>query len=538
MSYIRTVKFQPERLEVLSSISWTKAVFNVLKQHKHFFSDHACLRILRYRIGQHVFQQLPKVIREELFQHGCLALRREIWSAIRDFHTPDLFVPFMYVFYNTDIKQLEVPTLIRVQDRHTVLDMLYNLGTPSGHEAQSLKVKMFETHNISIGESYVLKRVLRGFRELRSLTLWKACDDAMLQILGVTCKHLENIDIWKSTNATDSGIRMFLGLDAERPFKVCSTMKKIAIKDTSITDTGAFNLMIHCEKLDSLEFSQDSFLQQLLWRISENYIRTKTVFNLKTLFLQVNKPCLMINVVKSLPRLEDLTLWTSLENTSDLNRDDLESIQTLKLGGLNHSLFLQNMISLIGSQLTCLKIETVHFDVDISLIGWECPNIEDLNIINARVKVTKHIDDHSEIFSRLKLLYFFLVQYIIDPVHNYRAPSSPSSPTGVPNPSTGHTALHTILQKAPNLESVQVSGSPALTDSCMASILSINPLSKLKRLVISHPLSIDHRTVPLTSQSVTKIQNSCPELLCLGDLKHWAVTPAQRRKLSRNIYTN
>jgi hypothetical protein len=27
----------------------------------------------------------------------------------------------------------------------------------------------------------------------------------------------------------------------------------------------------------------------------------------------------MINVVKSLPRLEDLTLWTSLENASDLN---------------------------------------------------------------------------------------------------------------------------------------------------------------------------------------------------------------------------
>ena len=79
----------------------------------------------------------------------------------------------MYVFYNTDIKQLEVPTLIRVQDRHTVLDMLYNLGTPSGHEAQSFKVKMFETPNISIGESYVLKRLLRGFRELRSLTLWK-----------------------------------------------------------------------------------------------------------------------------------------------------------------------------------------------------------------------------------------------------------------------------------------------------------------------------------------------------------------------------
>ena len=308
---------------------------------------------------------------------------------MRDFLTPDMFVPFMYVFYNTDINQLEIPTLIREQNRLTVLDMLYNLGTPTGHEAQSLKVKMCETSNISIGQSYVLKRVLRGFRELGSLTLWKVCDDAMLQISGVTCKHSENIDIWKSTNATDSGIRMFLGLDAETPFKVCSTIKKVSIKATPITDTRAFNLMIHCDKLESLEFSQDNFLPQLLWRISENYLRTETVINLKTLFLQVNKPCMMINVVKSLPKLEELALWTSMEHAQDLSSDDLENITRLKLGGLNHSSFMKQICSLLGSQLTYLKIETVHFEVDISIIGNECQNLEELNVINARVNVSK-----------------------------------------------------------------------------------------------------------------------------------------------------
>ena len=156
-------------------------------------------------------------------------------------------------------------------------------------------------------------------------------------------------------------------------------------------------------------------------------------------------------------------------------------------------------------------------------------------MINARLKSDQYCENYSETFSRLKLVYFFLVQYVIDPKHNYQPPSLASSPTGIPNPSTGHTALHTILQKASNLESVQVSGSPALTDSCMDSILTANPLSKLKRLVISHPLSIDHLVVPLTSRSVVKIQISCPGLVCLGDLKHWAVTPAQRRKLSRNL---
>ena len=145
MSYVRSVKFQPERLEVVASISWTKAVLNILKQHKHVFGDHTCLRILRYRLGQHVFQGVPKVIREDLFQNGCLALRRKIWSAIRDFFTPDMFVPFMYVFYNTDIKQLEAPPLVRVQDRLTVMDMLYNLGTPNGHDAHTLKVSAHDS---------------------------------------------------------------------------------------------------------------------------------------------------------------------------------------------------------------------------------------------------------------------------------------------------------------------------------------------------------------------------------------------------------
>ena len=134
-------------------------------------------------------------------------VRREVWSAVRDFRTPNMWVPFMYVFYQTEIKQLEMPALVRSQDRLTVLDLLYNLGTPHGHQAHTLKVKMFETPNISIEESYVLKRVLRGFRQLKSLILWKVCDDAMLQILGVTCHHLDNIDIWKSANATDTGIR-------------------------------------------------------------------------------------------------------------------------------------------------------------------------------------------------------------------------------------------------------------------------------------------------------------------------------------------
>merc|ERR550534_2535015 len=149
-------------------------------------------------------------------------------------------------------------------------------------------------------------------------------------------------------------------------------------------------------------------------------------------------------------------------------------------------------------------------------------------------------------FSKLKLLYFFLVQYLIVPLPRYPlssfsaarpSSSSPASPATVPSPSTGHTGLHTLLEKATDLESVQVSGTPALTDSYMDKILSQNVLSKCKRLVISHPLSIDHSVVPLTGRTVTKLQASCPVLSCLGDLKHWAVTQDARRKLTRMGHT-
>ena len=58
--------------------------------------------------------------------------------SLRDFTTPNMWVPFMYVFYQTEIKQVEMPALIRSQDRLTVLDLLYNLGTPHGHQVSLL----------------------------------------------------------------------------------------------------------------------------------------------------------------------------------------------------------------------------------------------------------------------------------------------------------------------------------------------------------------------------------------------------------------
>ena len=113
-------------------------------------------------------------------------------------------------------------------------------------------------------------------------------------------------------------------------------------------------------------------------------------------------------------------------------------------------------------------------------------------------------------FKNLCTLSLFLVQY---PVAEGRrpggAPRNPSLaplPGGVAHPATGHTALHALLAGGRSLQQVQVSGSPALTDACMERILGRRVLTDLRRLVITHPLSLGHMVVPLTTITVNRIQ--------------------------------
>ena len=259
---------------------------------------------------------------------------------------------------------------------------------------------------------------------------------------------------------------MFLGLDAERPFKVCSSLTKVAIKDTSVTDLGAFNLMIHCDNLHTLQFSQDTFLQQLLHRISQNYALTKTVFQLRSLFLQVNKPSSLLHVVRSLPRLEEVTVWTSLTRAEDLTAEDLTSLTSLKLAGLEHASFLADMVSCVGSRLTKLCIETVQFDVDISLIASHCSSLEKLSIINARVTVGRQSQEEEDKFSKLTMIYLYLVQYL--PVINMTN-------------KTITTGLHYLLSESPGLRSVQAPGSFLFTDNCVKYLLAQNKLASVNR---------------------------------------------------------
>jgi hypothetical protein len=86
ISYLRPVKFQPGRLEVLASTAYTTHVIGILRKHRHYFSDAVCLRVLRRSLGDHLTAAVARTVREELFRYGCHVLQKEgAWSAVRDF---------------------------------------------------------------------------------------------------------------------------------------------------------------------------------------------------------------------------------------------------------------------------------------------------------------------------------------------------------------------------------------------------------------------------------------------------------------------
>ena len=75
-----------------------------------------------------------------------------------------MFVPFLSACYTTDTSRLEVPGLVRVQDRVTVLDTLQQLGT---HAASSLALKLFDCPTISSQEQALTRQALAGFPHLQ-----------------------------------------------------------------------------------------------------------------------------------------------------------------------------------------------------------------------------------------------------------------------------------------------------------------------------------------------------------------------------------
>ena len=148
-------------------------------------------------------------------------------------------------------------------------------------------------------------------------------------------------------------------------------------------------------------------------------------------------------------------------------------------------------------------------------VGETCPGLAQLSVINARVVVGRGRDHCAReiscaregscaLFPRLQQLYLYLVQYL------------PALSLGCPAPSVT-TGLHLLLSHAPLLTSLQCPGSPLLTDKvqpqqysqfplisfcspsqCVLDILGTGGLCHLTKFVVSAPISVDHRTVPLS----------------------------------------
>lgn len=201
---------------------------------------------------------------------------------------------------------------------------------------------------------------------------------------------------------------------------------------------------------------------------------------------------------------------------------DLSHIHSLKLGGIHSHRIMSDFVNLIGPQLTALKLETIHVDIQLDFIGSGCVNLEELHIINARV-ATNHTncDTDMSYFSKLKLIYFFLVQYI---VNDDKLP-----PT---------SALHCLLTHAQSLEGIQATGSPSLLDDHLGKIITRNPFSNLRRFILTSSAfqEPELQPLPLSATSALRLVDHCPQIQCIGNLRHWTVSPAERKLLLRQIH--
>ena len=65
--------------------------------------------------------------------------------------------------------------------------------------------------------------------------------------------------------------------------------------------------------LEILDFSHSVVVKEFLVVIRNLYLRNRKTFSLKTLFLPVTSAEILHDVVNAFPNLEDLRLWTSME---------------------------------------------------------------------------------------------------------------------------------------------------------------------------------------------------------------------------------
>jgi hypothetical protein len=586
MRYLRPLKLQPKSLRVSAQESWLRHLFSrirnqtILSRSSGQLKRDISLDFLpelpdddfcgtgEGSIADYLDGLVPLSFQEDLFHLGGHLLKQDEVSF-------DMFPVFFNCLWRSEFLHLHLPVIQDPSHRLSILERLLSSCEGDGQVVRltSLKHRLQDVKcpQLSLEESYITKRVLRTCTQnLKCLLLWKVCDNQMLQILGTTCPTLELLDIWRSISVTDLGIHHLVGTQPAPPHAdeeveecssnagllsatnaVCRSLKKVVIKETNCSHHGSILLLVHCTKLETLEFNQGHILRDFLEDVCRHHALTGQVFPLKSVFLPITGHngyggCgnILRAIFKALPHLEELRLWTSMSNMGLLYRDEVPVLSSLMVGGIPSQEVFSKLLVTFGQGLTKLKVETVLTTVPLEVIGRNCPHLADLQIINARVAIADHNcaaeAEETNFFAHLKLVNFFFVRYKIKAVKAAQEPIS---------------ALHCILRHSVQLEGIQASGTNTLTDECLASIVQVNPLSHLKRFILTdacnsqqdipndrgHELqspsapAVNNSRPGLTSASVLLLYDVCPRLQCIGDLRHWAIPDADRRQMWKKI---
>ena len=145
-------------------------------------------------------------------------------------------------------------------------------------------------------------------------------DDPLLNIIGSTCPHLESLDVWRSSAVSDLGIKMLLSsddLESGGISKVCKSLLRLGVKETSVTHLGCLIAIIRCKRLEVLNFSHTAIVKDFFNEVrnlfcSDERRTASASFSLKSLFFPVANGNHFQDVIKAFPKLEDLRLWTSV----------------------------------------------------------------------------------------------------------------------------------------------------------------------------------------------------------------------------------
>ena len=247
---------------------------------------------------------------------------------------------------------------------------------------------------------------------------------------------------------------------------------------------------------------------------------------------------------------------------------DFPHLHSLMLGGLHSNRILTDLVEIWGHQLTTLKLETVLTVIPLHTIGSCCSNLIELQIINARLSIDRSHDCRKDsYFENLKLVYFFLVTYIMN-TNELPPDISRFAENYAPS------ALHCILRHAKKLEGIQATGTSSFTDDSLFDIMKNNSLRNLRRFILTDaavpqyhhvtngtgivegaanpqgqqgPLqnnlnrgptennNLNSTSPKLTANSVIRLFETCPHLQCTGDLRHWQISVQERRQIFKLI---